>query len=301
MKNIFLLILTAIIFSGGFTFAQTLESRYNHLGKTFVHQFTSAPFPDEGRAEGHLYKDTFFSMKDHYNDSSVLMFIPNNYRPADTVNYVVYFHGWGNNIDTACAKFNLIEQFTASNKNAIFVFPEGPKNAKDSYGGKLEKKDGLKLLLNDITNYLFNKGELNNKQIGNIILAGHSGAYRVIAFSLMRGGIPEHIKGVILFDALYADTEKFSYWIDNYAGKFIDIYTDNGGTKSESENLMDDLDGWGINYFNTEETAVTKDDLLNNRLIFIHTELQHNEVVAERNQFEKFLSASQLPDIIIKD
>jgi len=35
-------------------------------------------------------------------------------------------------------------------------------------------------------------------------------------------------------------------------------------------------------------------DLRNNRLVFIHTDLHHNEVIAARKQFRKYLKESAL-------
>ena len=279
------------------SFSQSLTERYKDLGEMFVPQFSSAPFPNSGRINGHTYDGKMFSFQEHYNDSSVAIFIPKGFKQTDSTNVVVYFHGWNNNIDSACAKFNLIEQFSSSNLNAIFVFPEGPKNSPDSFGGKLEEKDGLKNLINDVLKFLASKGKLNSHKIGNIILAGHSGAYRVISFCLMRGGLTQNISDVILFDALYGGTEKFAHWIENYNGNFIDIYTDSGGTKNESESLMNDFDAWGISYFKAEEQELNPNDLLNNRLVFIHTDLVHNEVVSKRNQLLLFLNTSKLPKI----
>jgi len=275
------------------SFPQPLTERYAHLGDMFVHQFSSAPFPHNERAMGHTYNNNFFSAQEHYNDSSVAIFIPRAFRQMDKINFVFYFHGWYNNIDSSCAQFKLIEQFCESNKNAIFVFPEGPKNSPDSYGGKLEEKDGLKNLTDDVLKYLNKKKKIKSSTVGNIILAGHSGAYRVISFCLMHGGLTENISDVILFDALYGQTEKYVHWIENFTGKFINIYTDNGGTKNETENLMHDFDAWNIQYFKTEENELKLTDLMNNRLIFIHTELTHNEVISARMQFRDFLKTSK--------
>jgi len=254
-------------------------------------------FPHPDRANGHIYNGKVFSKEEHYSDSSVAVFIPKGFMQTAQTNFVIYFHGWGNNIDTACAKFKLIEQFTESNKNAIFIFPEGPKNSFDSFGGKMEEKNGLKYLINDVSTFLGEKGKISSKEVGNIILAGHSGAYRVISFCLMRGGLTPNISDVILFDALYSGTEKYAHWINNYIGRFINIYTDNGGTKNESQILMDDLDGWGIPYLNVEEIDLEMTDLTNNRLIFIHTDLSHNEVISKRNQLFKFLKTSNISTI----
>lgn len=279
------------------SFSQPITERYNPLGEIFIPEFSSAPFPHPGRINGHIYDYKTFSKQEHYNDSSVAIFIPKGFKPTAKTNIVVYFHGWYNNIDSACSQYKLIEQFSESNKNAIFVFPEGPKNSPDSYGGKLEEKDGLKNLIDDVLKFLTEREKLNTTKIGNIILAGHSGAFRVIAFCLMRGGLTKNISDVILFDALYGETEKYVHWIENFKGRFINIYTNGGGTKNETENLMNDFDGWGISYFKTEESELKPGDLLNNRLIFIHTDLTHNEVIAVRKQFLNYLKSSNLSTI----
>jgi hypothetical protein len=297
LKDILILTFILTTISGQFSFPQSFTERYNHLGEMFVPQFSSAPFPDSKRMNGHIYDDKTYSAQGHYNDSSVAIFIPKGFKSTGEINFVVYFHGWNNNIDSACAQYKLIEQFCESNKNAIFVFPEGTKNSPDSYGGKLEEKDGLKNLISDVLKYLIENAKFKSTKVGNIILAGHSGAYRVISFCLMRGGLTKNISDVILFDALYGQTEKFAYWIENYKGRFIDIYTNDGGTKNETENLIKFLTDQKIPYFKTEELRITLDNLKNNLLIFIHSDLSHNEVIAKRNQFRDYLKTCALLDI----
>lgn len=294
MKLNFYIIFCLIIIIPEFSFSQPLTERYNHLGQMFVPQFSTAPFPHSERKNGHDYDGKTYSAQEHYSDSSVVIFIPKGFKTTEIIDFVVYFHGWNNNIDSACAQFDLIEQFCESNKNAIFVFPEGPKNSPDSFGGQLEEKNGLKNLIDDVLKYLSENTNFKSTNAGNIILAGHSGAYRVISFCLMRGGYTNNISDVILFDALYGQTEKYVYWIENFKGRFINIYTDQGGTKYETENLMQDFDGWNIPYFSTEENNLILKDLTDNRLIFIHTDLTHNEVISVRKQFRDYLKTSTL-------
>lgn len=297
MKFNFYIIFCLIITVSGFSFSQSLTKRYQHLGEMFVPQFSSAPFPHPNRINGHVYNNKTFSAKEHYNDSSVAVFIPKGFKSTEKINFVVYFHGWNNNINSACAQYKLIDQFSESNKNAIFVFPEGPKNSPDSFGGKLEDKDGLKNLINDVLKFLVKNKKIKSTKIGDIILAGHSGAYRVISFCLMHGGLTQNISDIILFDALYGQTEIFIHWIESYKGRFIDIYTDGGGTKKETENLMRSLTDQKIPYLKTQESKLTLDNLKNNRLIFIHSDLSHNEVIAKRNQFRNYLKTCALSDI----
>ncbi|MFZ1291148.1 MAG: hypothetical protein WAR79_13715 [Melioribacteraceae bacterium] len=285
IRNIIFLI---ILFVSQFIFSQNLEN--TKYGTIYKFELKNSPFPHELRKDGHNYKDQFYSAQNHYQDSTVLVFIPNYFKLKDSIDFVFYFHGWYNNIDSALIQFNLIEQFYKSKKNAIFVFPEGPKNSPDSFGGKLEEKNKLSDLVTEIKvelNKIFN----SQIKIGKITLAGHSGAYRVIAHLLLHGGLTSKVSNVILFDALYADIEKFSYWIVHNNGKFINIFTENGGTKSESENLMMCLEAWNIDF-----KLITSDDFsadeLKERIIFIKSKLDHNEVIHTKNQFQKFLESS---------
>ena len=297
MKINYILVFCLLAGLSHLSFTQPITDRYKHLGEMYIPQLTSAPFPDSERMNGHIYHNQTYSYQEHYNDSSVAIFIPKGFKQTTSTNIVVYFHGWNNNIDSACAQFQLIEQFSESDKNAIFVFPEGPKNSPDSYGGRLEEKDGFNRLIDDVINYLEVKGKLHSPKIGNIIFAGHSGAFRVISFCLMNGGLTQYISDVILFDALYGQTEKYVEWIDDYKGRFIHIYTDEGGTKNETISLMKNFDERGVSYFKAEEAEMNLNDLLNNRLIFIHTDLTHNEVINRRNQFCNYLKTSKLKTI----
>ena len=254
-------------------------------------ELKNAPFPHKGRNEGYNYKNQHYEAENHYKDSTVLVFIPNYFNLKDSLDYIFYFHGWYNNIDSSLSQFNLIEQFYNSYQNAIFIIPEGPKNAPDSFGGKLEEKNRFKYLIAELNNKL--KKHLNKSiNIGDIVLSGHSGAYRVIAYVLLHGGLTNNISSVILFDGLYADIEKYSFWLDNYNGKFFNIYTQNGGTKAQSENLMNCLSAWSINYKLLDVDQFSVNDLNNHRIVFIKSELDHNEVIHTQNQFQKFLEAS---------
>ena len=102
----------------------------------------------------------------------------------------------------------------------MLVLAEGPKDAPDSFGGKLEEKGVFKLLVDEIISELERVYNLD-LEFENISLTGHSGAYRVIAYILLHSGLTDKINEVILFDALYADVEKYAYWLDHYDGRFI--------------------------------------------------------------------------------
>jgi hypothetical protein len=298
--SITLFVLIRVVLSGlspQEVIAQPFTQRYDALGKMLVIQSSFSIFPHAKRDTGHVYGEKNFPAELHYRDSSVAIFVPKGFHPEKTVDFVFYFHGWMNNIDSAFAKYRIIEQFSESNKNAILVHPEGPRNSPDSFGGKLEETNTFRNLVGDVLLKLRTEKIVRANAIpGKIILAGHSGAYRVISFILLRGGLTGQISEVYLFDALYGEMEKFAYWIDHYRGKFIDIHTAKGGTRQESMNLMDDLTAWNIPFFAAKETTLTSADLRTHRLVFIDSDLSHNGVIFERNQFREYLRTSGLKD-----
>lgn len=265
------------------------------IGESLTVGMKSAPFPHPKRSIGHTYDGKTYSAEQHYRDSSVMVFVPKGFQTAKTLDVVVYLHGWNNSIDTATAQFRIAEQFAESRKNAVLVFPEGPRFAPDSFGGKLEDSCGLQRLLAETRETLRRTKNINTK-LGNVILSGHSGAYRAIAFMLLRGGVP--VREVWLLDALYGHTEKFAHWLEHDCkqrkGRFIASYTDDGGTKAECEKLMEDLTAWKVPFRSKEEQSVTQQDFKRSNILFIHTDLSHNDVIARRSQFRQYLETSCL-------
>ena len=292
-------IIVALLVFGSLPFlllAQEPSKRFADYGELLTAHLSSAPFPHPRRTAGHTYQKQLYPADKHYSDSSVAVFIPRGFRQTEAVDLVVHLHGWRNNIDTTLSKYKLPQQLYESGKNAILVVPEGPRNAPDSYSGKLEDAGGLKRFITDVVDFLFKESRIKTRSVGMVILSGHSGGGEGIGFALMRGGIPEKVREVYLFDALYGETEKFTYWIDRFDGKLINIYTDSGGTKWETGAMMEDLAGWGIPYLTKDESAISPSDVQTNRLIFIHTDLGHDMVMSARMQFREYLSGSGLSD-----
>jgi len=285
----------AVLLASGPAGAQPLAERYAGLGTMIVTTSPFTMFPHEKRAKGDTYQGKSYPADLHYSDSTVAIFVPKGFRASNATNLVFYFHGWWNNVDDTLAKFRVAEQLEASGVNAVLVLAEGAKNAPDSFGGKLEESGVFSSLVSDVLATLKARGVIEKTRPGSIVLAGHSGAYRVMAFILTRGGLTGNIREVYLFDALYGQSEKFAHWIDRFPGKLIDIHTAEGGTRDQSMDLMDDLRAWNIPFLAVPESAVTQDFLRKNRLVFIESALSHDDVVAGREQFRAFLTASDLP------
>jgi hypothetical protein len=269
------------------------DTLYQSFGKIYRLQLANAPFPAPERANGYIYDGKTYSAAEHYSDSTVLVFIPKKFSPSRDVDVVVYFHGWYNNPDSAIAQFNLINQFVQANKNAILIIPQGPKNAPDSFGGKLEKAGMFAAFINEIFLKL-SAGKVfrNNPRLGTIVLAGHSGAYRVIAHLLMHGGV--EIREVYLFDGLYSQFEKFILWIDrSKTGRLVAVTSSaEGGTEKQSMDMMAVMKAWKIPFASFKELDASLVEMEKNRVVFIQSILGHNEVLSIGNNFYKCLVTS---------
>jgi hypothetical protein len=144
-------------------------------------------------------------------------------------------------VDRTLATFRIAEQLAASGVNAVLVLAEGAKDAPDSFGGKLEEAGVFSRLVADVLGTLKERGVVEKPRPGSIVLAGHSGAYRVISFILLRGGLTDNVREVYLFDALYGELEKFAWWVEHSRGRLVVIHTPGGGTRTRTLDFIDDL------------------------------------------------------------
>lgn len=222
-----------------------------------------------------------------------MVIIPPNFKPGKKVDLVFWFHGWHNNIDAANTFYGLSQQMNASQANAVLVLAETAKNAPDSYGGKMEKPGVFTNLVKDVMEALKQGSVIPRKaSSGNIVLAGHSGAYRVIANILKNGGL--QVREVFLFDALYAELDKYIPWLQqNKHHHFVHWFTNKGGgTDVMSDTMMKQLTTLNMPYALIEETAVTPADIQHNKILFIHSLREHNVIINNPGDFKLLLENS---------
>jgi hypothetical protein len=280
----------ALIFIVLFIIGNQISFAQDYPSAVIFHiQSTNTAFPDTGRAKGHIYDKVLYTVTEHYRDSTVLIIAPINLDARKTVDLIFWFHGWRNNVDSAASYYQLTRQFIASHQNAVLILAETARNAPDSYGGKLENQGAFKALVGDVLNGLKIRGLVSkNCQPGHILLGGHSGAYRVMGYIIQNGQMP--IDEAMLFDALYAETEKFLVWIKaDTARRFIHLYTDHGGTAGESHNMVKLLEHEHIAYTETEESNLTAHEVKANRILFIHSLHEHNDIICKPDNFQLFL------------
>ena len=250
-------------------------------------------FPDTGRMAGHSYNGVFYDASSHYSDDSVLLIVPDHLRATRKLDMVFWFHGWRNNIDSAAIRYGLIRQFAAAGRNAVLVLAETARDAPDSYGGKLEQEGMFLKLVNDVLAKLHSAEALpGNCRPGNIILAGHSGAYRVIAAVLAKGEV--RVRETDLFDALYGQTESFMNWLEtDRHNRFINWYTNvGGGTDLVSKSMMQQMKTSKLSFVFTQEDSLSIKMLQNNKRVFVHSNRPHDAIINDPDNFEWLLESS---------
>ncbi|MBE2280741.1 MAG: hypothetical protein IAE91_10145 [Ignavibacteriaceae bacterium] len=300
MTKINFLLFLLLFILPGVVFAQENSdpdlNKYKSYGTVIFREFDNSPFPHEGRAKGYRYGRRNYPAKTHYSDPKAFVFIPDYYKPLPFVDIIIHFHGWRNSVKGALEEFKLVEQLHKSRKNAILIVPQGPKFAPDSFYGKLEEDHGFQRFIDEILIYLEELKLVNSLIPGRIIISGHSGAYRVISLILTKGGLTGQVREVYIFDGMYGRLEEFTEWIEQYDGKFINIYAEKSGTKKGSEELLKTLEESGISFVYRKDTELTEEDLLDYSIVIVYTSLSHEDVIHRTGYFFRFLTSSCLEE-----
>ncbi len=134
---------------------------------------------------------------------AVHVFRPRGYDPA-SAGTLVYVHGYYNFVDEVWEQHRLLEQFAAARQNALYVVPEACYSNPDPV-----KWPDLNQLLDRVA-------RLTRERIpdGQVVVVGHSGAFRTIIPWLISARPDE----VILLDGLYRSEAEFISWMSSSPG-----------------------------------------------------------------------------------
>lgn len=201
--------------------------------------FGSNPASDEpfldvlrGDRRGHRsYSGRVYWQDETYNDSRVLVHIPENFDVRKPGVIVVFFHGNGATLERDVRDRQLVpQQVSDSRVNAVLLAPQMAVDAADSSAGKFWQPGGFKRFIAESAEHLAQLyGDPRAaKAFADmpIVIVGYSGGFLPTAWSLDVGGLSDHVRGVILLDAVYGQLDKFASWIeDRRSGFFVSSYT----------------------------------------------------------------------------
>ena len=205
----------------------------------------------KGDRKGHRsYGGRVYWQDETYNDSRVLVHVPETFNVKKPGVIVVFFHGNGATLERDVRDRQLVpQQITDSGVNAVLLAPQMAVNAADSSAGKFWQPGGLKRFIDESAGHLARLyGDPKSAQaFANmpIVIVGYSGGFLPTAWSLEVGGLPNRVRGVFLLDAVYGELDKFASWIEkNRTGFFVSSYT--RYTKRHDLELMQMLRDKGI-------------------------------------------------------
>ncbi|PSO13878.1 alpha/beta hydrolase [Bradyrhizobium sp. MOS003] len=214
---------------------------------------SDAPFLNisKGDRRGHRsYSGRVFWQDETYNDSRVLMHVPEHFDVRKPGVIVVFFHGNGATLERDVRDRQLVpKQITDSGANAVLLAPQLAVDAADSSAGKFWQPGGFKRFMAESADHLARAtGDPNSaRAFANmpIVIVGYSGGFLPTAWSLEVGGISDRVRGVVLLDAIYGEMDKFASWIESHrSGFFVSAYT--RGTARRDRELMSTLRQKGI-------------------------------------------------------
>jgi len=195
---------------------------------------SEAPFLNisKGDRKGHRsYGGRVYWQDETYNDSRVLVHVPESFDTRKPGVIVVFFHGNGATLERDVRDRQMVpQQISDSGVNAVLLAPQLAVNAADSSAGKFWQPGGFKRFMSEAADNLarLSGDPAAAKAFANmpIVIVGYSGGFLPTAWSLDVGGISDRVRGVILLDAVYGELDKFASWIENHrSGFFVSSYT----------------------------------------------------------------------------
>jgi hypothetical protein len=185
-----------------------------------------------------------------YNDRRVLVAASPNFDPKAPGVIVVYFHG--NNATLArdvTGRQHAPRQVAASRLNAVLIAPQMAVDARDSSAGNFWRAGAFAAFLDEaeakIAKLYPNATHADFARYPVVIVA-YSGGYLPAAFSLAHGGARDRVKGVVLMDALYGETDKFARWIEQERGQAFFVSAYSASSKGENAALRARLERDGV-------------------------------------------------------
>jgi hypothetical protein len=292
MRLILLLTLGLILAQVAWS-APLLEFTEKPYGLIAWADFENAPYPHESRAEGRRSRSGNIS-PEHYQDSTVVMVVPEDFEPRQTVDLIVHIHGHGNNARAANDQFLLGDQVDAAGVNAILVIPQGPHMVSDSMFGKLDEPGGFEALVREVLESLQSSGVTTSRRLGRIVLMGHSGGYYTCGQVLKNGDLVDHVAEIYLWDATYAQIQHFAAYAQRPDVRIVSIFT--GHLAEDNVDLLAMLQGDGTRALMIHDSLLSDDLLRRERVMLIHSDLSHNGVIMDTRNLERWLRTSALAE-----
>ncbi len=178
------------------------------------------PFLDaaDGDRRGHTAPRGGVYWDETYSDRRVLLSIPKGFDPNKPALIVLYFHG---NLAKLARdvrdRQQVPRQVAESGLNAVLVAPQLAVDALDSSAGRFWEPGFFARFLDEAAARLAKLygHESAHAAFANapVAIVAYSGGYLPAVWSIHAGGARERVRGMILLDALFAESDKVAAWL----------------------------------------------------------------------------------------
>ncbi|TLY51386.1 MAG: alpha/beta hydrolase [Gammaproteobacteria bacterium] len=232
--------------------------------------FENAPFPfggripdsgkhfldhNDGARKGHVssrdgsvhWEDTMF------NDNRVLLYFPKGFDVRKPALIIVFFHGNGATLSRdVLDRQQVAAQVAASGLNAVLVAPQFAVDGADSSAGRFWQRGHFAKFVDESAKQL--AAQYHDRRVASafahskIVLVAYSGGYLPAAWSVAIGKADNRVAGVVLFDAMYGQLDKFASWIEAMHARTFFFSAYGESTHEENEALKSELDDVNLRY-----------------------------------------------------
>ena len=178
------------------------------------------PFLDaaDGDRRGHTAPRGGVYWEETYSDRHVLLSIPKGFDPKKPALIVLYFHGNLAKLSRDVRDRQQVpRQVAESGLNAVLVAPQLAVDALDSSAGRFWEPGFFARFLDEAAERLAKLYGHENAHAAfadaPVVMVAYSGGYLPAIWSVHAGGANERVRGIILLDALFAESDKLAAWL----------------------------------------------------------------------------------------
>ena len=235
--------------------------------------FDNAPFPfrglipdsgkhfldqADGSRKGHTSpRDGAVHWEDEtFKDNKVLLYFPKGFDIRKPALIVVFFHGNGATLARdVLERQQVAAQLDEAGINAVLVAPQFAIDAADSSAGRFWQRGHFAKFINEAATKL--AAQYGDRRVAGafkqskVVLVAYSGGYLPAAWSLAVGKADSRLQGVVLFDAMYGQIDKFVSWLEHEHRRTFLLTAYGESTHQENEALKQELDEANLRYKST--------------------------------------------------
>lgn len=210
-------------------------------------EFANAPFPYDGIVPetGERFLDvTANGRRGHasprggvywedetYWDRRSLLYMPPGFDPGRPATIVVFLHGNDATLERDVLQRQQVgAQLEASGMNAVLLAPQLAVDALDSSAGRFWQSGAFAAYLGEASDQFAalygNRATAVAFDRMPVLIVAYSGGYLPAAYAVSVGGADRRICGLVLFDAVYGEEERFASWVARSGRFFFSAYSD---------------------------------------------------------------------------